>query len=391
MRILVNGRTLVGQKTGIGHYTNELVRCLGSLVPTDSLKVFCPGWFRKAAQWASPSKDSVPSHKTKVTLKGRLVSWAKQCERALFRWQLGRSLRSDGVTVYHEPNFLPVDCDVPTVVSVHDLSVMLRPEWHPVDRVAHHQREFLNCIARADHILAISDFARAEIIRTLGVPADRVTRTYMGTRPGMRPLREEEIVQKRQQLNLPERFLLYLGTIEPRKNLMTLLRAYCGLPVQTRLRYPLLLVGSVGWNSHDVLSFLEDEGRHRGVHRLGYVPDESLPILYNAARALVFPSRYEGFGLPPVEMMACGGAVIAAPAGAVAETVGRKACLVDPDDVEGWRESILRVCEEDDYWLELRRDVTDVVRRFTWERCAEDTLSVYRLLAGERPRLRLAA
>ena len=111
--------------------------------------------------------------------------------------------------------------------------------------------------------------------------------------------------------NSPPRYLLYLGTIEPRKNLMTLLRAYCLLPESVREETPLVLVGGWGWNSADVAAFLQDEARHRGVRYLGYIPDEAMCLLYNAARALVFPSRYEGFGMPPIEMMACSGAVLA--------------------------------------------------------------------------------
>jgi alpha-1,3-rhamnosyl/mannosyltransferase len=177
--------------------------------------------------------------------------------------------------------------------------------------------------------------------------------------------------------------LLYVGTIEPRKNIMTLLRAYCALPERIRSDWPLLLVGGWGWNAGDVADFLESGGRQRGVLYRPYVPEDSLSALYNGARALVYPSLYEGFGLPPVEMLACGGAVLASTAGALVETVGQKAHLIEPMDLDGWRWAMQRVVEEDDWWQALRRGAVEAVQSFTWERCAADTLRVYRRLGGK--------
>jgi alpha-1,3-rhamnosyl/mannosyltransferase len=192
-------------------------------------------------------------------------------------------------------------------------------------------------------------------------------------------------------LDLPRRYLLYVGTIEPRKNIPTLLRAYCSLPDGIRSDWPLVLVGSWGWNSGGVADYLASEARQRGVLYRNYVAEGDLAALYNGARALVFPSLYEGFGLPPVEMLACGGAVLASTAGAVAETVGRQAHLIEPMDVDGWRQAMLRVVRDDDWWKELRRGAAEVARPFTWERCAADTLRVYRLLCGQGEQISKAA
>jgi glycosyltransferase involved in cell wall biosynthesis len=167
-----------------------------------------------------------------------------------------------------------------------------------------------------------------------------------------------------------------------------LLRAYCALPGQVRERWPLLLVGGWGWNAADVADFLESGARQRGVHYRNYVAESDLAALYNGARALVFPSFYEGFGLPPVEMLACGGAVLASTAGAVAETVGRQAHLIEPLDMDGWRQAMQRVVSDDDWWHGLRRGAVESVRAFTWEQCAADTLTVYRQLCGEAKELK---
>jgi alpha-1,3-rhamnosyl/mannosyltransferase len=274
--------------------------------------------------------------------------------------------------------------DVPTVATLHDLSVLLHPHWHPADRVAHFERRFHEGLKRCRHFFAISEFARREIIAALGLRPDQVTRTYMGIRPGLGRLPADQVRAALARLGLPPRYLLYLGTIEPRKNVLTLLRAYCALPGAVRERYPLLLVGGWGWNAGPVADYLENKGRHCGVRQVGYVPDESVPALYNGARALAFPSFYEGFGLPPLEMMACGGAVLASTAGALVETVGCRAHLIDPRDEEGWRAALLRVATDDDWWEGLRRGVEAVARPFTWDRCAADTLAVYRALSAGR-------
>lgn len=400
MRVLINGMTLAGKKAGIGHYTAELVRCLAPLLGREGLGVHRPAWVVAGRRWLArlrqatgvpPTPPQVPQNPPPPSVRGRVVNALRDLGDAAYQYHFRRTA-AGGYALYHEPNFLPLDCDLPTVTTVHDLSVLLHPEWHPADRVARHARDFERGLARSRHVIAISENSRREIIRHLGVPADRVSRTYMGTRPGLGPMPAGEVEAGRRALGLPANYLLHLGTIEPRKNLMTLLRAYCSLPGAIRQVYPLVLVGGWGWNSADVAAFLQDEARHKGVHYLGYVAEEHMSALYNGARALAFPSHYEGFGMPPVEMMACGGAVLASTAGAVVETVGNQAHLTDADDLDGWRQALLRVCTDEDWWLGLRRGAEDVARKFTWEQCALDTLAVYdRVLHGREAKPARAA
>ncbi len=152
-----------------------------------------------------------------------------------------------------------------------------------------------------------------------------------------------------------------------------------------------MLAGGWGWNAAELAEHYESVARDRGVRLLGYVDDADLPALYNGARALVFPSHYEGFGLPPVEMLACGGAVIASRAGAVAETAGPRAQLVDAGDLAGWRDAMARVIADDDWHAELRRGGPEYAQAFTWERCARQTHRVYAAALGKVPACGLAA
>jgi alpha-1,3-rhamnosyl/mannosyltransferase len=284
--------------------------------------------------------------------------------------------------LYHEPNILPLPCDRPTVATLHDLSALHHPEWHPRERIEEYERLLPPALARCVHFLAGSEFTRQELIGILGIAPERVTRVYHGIRPGLRPLSQAEVAPVLRRLGLPPRYLLHVGTIEPRKNLAMLLRAYCALPAEVRARTPLLLVGSWGWNAEGVADYLHAEARHRGVVHVGYIPERYLAAVYGGARALVYPTFYEGFGLPPLEMFACGRPVLASTAGALVETLGGLAFHIDPEDTDGWHRA-LQAAAEDDGWCEhLCRGVEAVARPFTWERSAAETWSVYRRVGG---------
>jgi alpha-1,3-rhamnosyl/mannosyltransferase len=388
MRVLVNDLWSRGAKTGIGHYTAQLMQAMRGQAAGDRIESFPGPWLTKAhglgrrmrALLQRESKErfgAPPPRGWRAWCVGR----ARSLGRSILALQLRK--RGAGCDLYHEPNNIPLPSDLPTVVTVHDLSALLHPEWHPAHRVAEYEAQFHQGAAQARHFLAVSEFTRQELIHTLGLRPDQVTRTYNGVRPGLSPLPEAEVRETLRRLGLPPRYFLYLGTIKPRKNVMTLLRAYVKLPGEVRERCPLLLAGGWGWNSADVAAFLDAEGRHRDVIWTGYLPEEHVAAVMNGARALVYPSFYEGFGLPPVEMLACGGAVVCSTAEALVETVGARAHLVEPLDEDGWRTALHRLAVDDDWRKELRRGALEAARPFTWDRCAADTLAVYRSVCGQ--------
>jgi alpha-1,3-rhamnosyl/mannosyltransferase len=281
------------------------------------------------------------------------------------------------VDLYHEPNYFPLRTRLPTVVTVHDLSAVLHPEWHPPNRVAQFEFDFLPRVREFAHILTDSDHARGEIIRRLNLPPEKVTRAYPGVRAGLRPRSAEEIGPVRERLGLPERYLLHVGSLEPRKNLLMLLKAYTSLPADVRERCPLVLAGPWGWRFEELRGYYEAEAKHRNVNHLGYVPEADLPAVYAGARALVFPTWYEGFGLPAAEMLACGGAVLASSTPAVAEVVGACGMRIDPADADGWRTAMQKAIAEDDWLNTLRVGAVERAAEFTWGTCARDTVSAY--------------
>lgn len=396
MRVVINQATTLGQKAGIGHYTDQLLRHLRELGTDDRIDTFPTGWVRRASETYSRTRSifySGSDSSSKSGKKKKAEGWLAAARRAgmnqlyragqqLMTWHFRSLCARNAYDLYHEPNVLPLPSDRRTVATIHDLSLLLNPEWHTSERVAHFQRNLPRALKQCAHFLTDSDFIRGQMVELLGVPAERISRVYLGIRPGLEPMSAWRVRERIKRLGLPERYLLYVGTIEPRKNLLPLLRAYCDLPTGLRCRWPLLLVGRWGWNAQGVADFLEASGRDRGVIHLGYLPDEDLGAVYNGARALIYPSLYEGFGLPPLEMMACGGAVLASTAGALVELVGAKAHLVDADDIDGWRQALARVVSDDDWWAELRRGAVELARPFTWRRCAEETLEVYRKVCG---------
>jgi alpha-1,3-rhamnosyl/mannosyltransferase len=385
MRVIINHLTAIRQKTGIGHHVAELLRCLPALHPDDTFRTF-PGPLVTAGLHAWQGAGQRAGRLRRAVSGGKRSgsSWLPALGRGWAAWHFRTFVASRAFDLYHEPNYIPLPWDGPTVGTVHDLSVLRHPEWHPVDRVAHFAQHFEAGLGRCHHLIAVSEFTRRELIEMFGVRPERVHCVYNGIRPELRPMSAAEITPVLARLGLTAPYLLHVGTMEPRKNLLMLMRAYGDLAAPLRSRCPLMLAGGWGWNAAEVAEYYESVARQRGVRLLGYVGDADLPALYNGARALVFPSHYEGFGLPPVEMLACGGAVIASATGAVAETAGPRAHLVDATDLAGWRDAMARVIADDDWHVLLGRGGPDYARAFTWERCARETHCVYAAALGQR-------
>lgn len=386
MRVLVNRLTALKQKTGIGHYVAMLLTALRERAGEGEVHVYPGPWEEKTLRalkaWRGPKRKSTAAGPGKRD--GKLGLFLHRLGRNLSGWHFRLFYGWRRFDVYHEPNAIPLPCPWPTVATVCDLSVLLHPEWHPADRVAYYEKHFPPGLKRCDQVLTISEFSKREIVRHFGVPPERVTVTYPGINPSWRPLPREAVESTRHRLGLPAQYLLHVGTLEPRKNLLLLLKAYVALPSELREQCPLVLVGGWGWNVGALRTYFDEVARHRGVRHLGYVLDEDLPALYNGARALVFPTHYEGFGFPPLEMFACGGAVLASTAGAVAETIGDRAHLLDAGDEAGWHGAMEKIIREDGWLAQLRQGVIDVPRAYTWQRCAEQTWAVYRKVGEKR-------
>jgi len=268
---------------------------------------------------------------------------------------------------------------LPTVLTVHDLIFDHLPQAHKWLNRRYLKLAMPLFTRRATHIIAVSEATRRDLIRLYGLPADKITVIYEAADPRFSPRNALERQTVRATYGLPARYILYVGTIEPRKNLLRLLRAWEPLYGAGEAP-PLVIVGKRGWLSGDFFAAVERSPARDGVIITGYLLDDDLPAVFSAATLFVFPSLYEGFGLPPLEAMACGTPVLCSNRSSLPEVVGEAALTVDPANVEAIRHAMRRLLRDAALREALRRKGLEQAARFSWQQAAEETLRLYRRL-----------
>jgi len=286
---------------------------------------------------------------------------------------LARRLQAD---LLHCPAFVgPLLSPCPQVITVHDLSFLRYPAFFkPGNRLYLSTLTGIAC-RRAQAVIAVSDHAAREVVTLLGVPEERVTRVYHGVAPRFRPLPQEEVDDFRRREGLPARFVLYLGTLEPRKNLIRLVQAF------ERQRDPdlhLVLAGAQGWYFHDLLQEVERLELKDRVHFPGFVPTTDQVLWYNAAHVFAYVSMYEGLGMPVIEALACGTPVLTSSTTALPEAGGAGALTVHPEDEDEIAAGLQRLLADDELRMELRAEGLTHAATFSWETTARETAQVYR-------------
>jgi glycosyltransferase involved in cell wall biosynthesis len=285
-----------------------------------------------------------------------------------------------GLNVSHFTNSVaPLFSSCPTVVTIHDMTLWMFPKYHYGLRLLS-MRPFVPLVARrAAAIIAVSKSTKQDIVRILGVPAEKVHVIYEAPSASFCPMDRE---RARRTLHnhwpVPERFVLYVGTIEPRKNLVRLLQAFAQLWHGGAVAHRLVIAGQRGWKEEPVFQSIERLGLQDAVVFLGYVPHEVLVALYNLATALVFPSLYEGFGLPVIEAMACGTPVVTSRNGSLDEVSGGAAEFIEPTSVESIATALRYVLNDTNRQEELRQQGFAHASQYTWESTAKQTQNLYR-------------
>lgn len=291
------------------------------------------------------------------------------------------ALRQAGVDLLHALAFVaPLATPCPFVVTVYDLSFLRYPEaFRPFNRWYLHQFT-ANSIKRARAVIAISESTRHDVINLLGASPERVHTIYCGADEQFRPLPAAEIVAFKAARGLPDTFVLFLGTLEPRKNVDGLIRAYALWREQEPSAPPLIIAGGKGWYYSQIFSLVESLNLTNTIRFTDYVPQSELPLWYNAASLSVYPSHFEGFGLPVLEAMACGTPVITSTASSLPEVTGTAgaACLVNPADSEALAVAMRHVMADCDLRADMARQGLDRAAGFRWDKTAQETVAVYR-------------
>lgn len=373
--IAIRATPLLFSAAGVAQYIRSL--SLELMRSGENVALFTPyAWSTNLAAGVPQEKASA-SRLRSIVLE--VVPRPRWVARALETALLAVNATRRNVALYHEPAALPLPFRGPTVVTVHDLSWVRFPQTHPADRVRVLDRSFPRALNEADHLIAVSDFTKRELMDVFGVPAERITTTLEAARDAFRPRSADDCAVVLAQHGLRYRkFLLCVGTLEPRKNLELVITAYAGMPATYRREFPLVLVGAKGWLSSRIESALQPLVQSGEARPLGYVTDEDLAALYASARVLVYPSLYEGFGLPPLEAMACATPVIVSNRSSLPEVVGSAGDLVAPDDPDGLRSILRRLSEDESYFALRSASGRARAAEFSWARCAAETAGVYR-------------
>ncbi|WP_281346924.1 glycosyltransferase family 4 protein [Sphingomonas sinipercae] len=291
--------------------------------------------------------------------------------------------RSD---VVHGPNYMLPEWAETGVVTIHDLSVFRFPEMHPPERVANFEREMRRSVERASHLITDCETIRQEVIAFTGFAPDLVTAVPLGIAPSFRPMQAAERAPILRRHGLPPAgYGLTLSSLEPRKRIDRLLSAWRRLPDALRQRFPLAIAGASGWKNdalHHAIRMGADEG---WVIPLGFVSEDELPAIYAGAALFLYPSIYEGFGLPPLEAMASGVPTVVAGGSCLAEVTKGGAMLVEPDDADAFAQAIVQALEDEEWRRIAVSSGIQIAAGYTWETCVDRTVDVYqRVVSGAK-------
>ncbi len=404
LRIGLDYTPAIRQRAGIGRYTRGLVQALAALDRQNEYVLLEVGRRKSGIRESGNQEDRENTfppnfHHRPLLLSERTMAiiWHR------LRLPLPVDLFTGEVDLFHSPDFLlPPLRHGRAILTVHDLSFRRRPECADAALAAYLNRAVPLSIQRAHLVLADSLSTKADLVGLLGVPAAKIEVLYPGVGDAYQPVRDAAtLAAVRQKYSLPDNFVLFVGTIEPRKNLVTLLQAWAKViadcpeawgHARPRLQiadceianrksqignWALVIAGGRGWLYEETFATVERLGLSGDVVFLGYVPEADLPSLYSLARLFVFPSLYEGFGLPPLEAMACGTPVVCAHTSSLPEVAGDAALLVDPLDADGLAAAMQQALGDEGLRARLVERGLRQAARFTWRAAAQQLLAIY--------------
>ena len=368
-KLLVDAVSLLSPLTGIGRYTYEISK---KLQKSDEFELgFFYGYFSK--EILEPSRASGIKNLKTVIFKSK---FAKRVVRKILT--IFSKFFSSTYNLYWQPNFIPNEGikAKKVVTTVHDFSFILHSEFHPKERIEYFNRYFFKNITKSDMIITGSEFSKQEIIERLEFDDDKIKVIYHGVDHNLFKIYDDLKID----IDLPKKFIFSVGSIEPRKNLMGLLRAYNELSNDFKSEYKLVLAGFKGWQNSEIMELI-NKNRENIVY-LGFISDEELAKVYNLASLFVFASFYEGFGLPVLEAMACATPVICSDSSSIPEVGGDAVLYFNPNDVEEIKNSIEHVLSDEVLQKEMILKGLKRAKEFSWEKSANEHVKVFKEVLG---------
>ena len=360
MDVTLTVEALGPQLSGIGRYVWELCKRVPQQPGIDRVNFFANGRFVDGPQ--------AQLHGNSARTRIRIPRWTRR----------RRTLRRLRQSLIHGPNyFLPRDAET-GIITVHDLSVFKYPETHPAERLRTFERDFERSLSRAEHVITDTETVRREVIGEFGLAEAKVTAIPLGVGEEYRPRAAGEIQPHLAAFGLaPGGYALCVSTLEPRKKIAELLRAWRELPAALRNSTPLVLAGAKGWLNESLHDEVREGVSAGWLRHLGFVSEEALLALYSGASLFIYPSVYEGFCLPPIEAMASGVPVLVANRSCLPEVSGDAAGYIDPDDVRAFSHAIAEALTDSAWRSQAREKGLERAAKFSWDRCAAQTVELY--------------
>ena len=372
LRIGIDVSRTLSQKTGVGYYVSNLVEALATIDQNNEYILYPYFWHCFPPDYQNAS---IPNQ-----ANFRLHRDARPVDQIIRTWRSSKPDRVLGaIDVLHSPNLTtPRLKKAKLVVTIHDLSYVVYPEFHTRENLRFSKRQTAIATKYAAKIIAVSHHTKRDLMGYYSVPEERIHVIHQASRKAYYPERNVDFIQSSlRRLGIFKNFILFVGSLEPRKNVRTLLKAYAEYLKADSDQYLLVIAGGRGWLNDDLYALVTELGLGRHIKFLGYVQESDLRCLYSVAKVFVYPSLYEGFGLPPLEAMACGAPVITSYTSSLPEVVGDAAILIDAHNVEELFHAMRTVLLDDDLRLQLRKKSLERAKLFSWERTAQETLTVY--------------
>lgn len=367
--------------TGIGRYTFELAKGLRDSEFIEDIKYqFLLGWADSPESLVQKyHMEKSPPAKSYSHLRQHLYSAARSVYRAVSPTIQGKLANAHKGYIYHSPSYVLPYFDGRCVSTVHDMSIFRVPHYHPNHRILYQATVFKHLVKKGELFITDSEFSRNELLDFFPVSEDRVVSVPLGADPVFQPRSVQAIARALARFDLePGNYTLCVGTIEPRKNIERLITAYARLPEDIRGAWPLVLVGSRGWNSEHIHSKINEYRREGWLKYLSFVNDIDLPLIYSGARLFAFLSHYEGFGLPVLEAMASGIPVVASKAASLPEVGGDAVLYVSPDNDEEIAHVLEATLTNDAVLQSLSIRGLQQAKKFSWGRTVNETVDAYR-------------